>query len=522
MVRRHPRVPERSARARAAPRPSTGSPAPRASRSPRSLHGVPARQPAGPPRAARRTRASPRRTHARSHRPRSCRIAAARAASSRASSKRPSIARSAASDRSARASTSRLPPPRASTSSHRAIDLGTGSGPYEAGPDVLTEELRLLPPAPGGSGVLDRSLQRRARVRVPRARVQCMSALRRHARASPRSSPSCSKTGITRSSSGSAISARRFGSVDSIRSSRTIVACPSSPRSPTISAFLIASVRTSSARLELARLHQRLAQVGHERRPRTNVPAVQRARPLEQRDGRVHVTSREGTSARPREAVGRPRPDPLGLGARQTQLGSVAVRLLEVVAHDLLELQGPIAGVPFDPSSEPLVQLGAPFLRESPGTTRPGSGCGGTGTRPPRRGSSVPARSAPCGRASGADRRRPGAPLPGRGRPPPPTRTPCRSPRRCPTRPAPRRPGDRAGRPGAPGSWRAPPPATDRLPRAIPRRPVAGARRPRASGASPRRRAGSPRPPRRGGLSPRRREARRPGGRPSAPHSRAA
>ena len=101
-------------------------------------------------------------------------------------------------------------------------------------------------------------------------------------------------------------------------------------------------------------------EVGRERRAALGRPPKERRRSAQERAPRVEVAAVEG--ARPAEAR-RSDARPRGRRApgRRVELGAVPVRLLEVVADDLVALYEVVAGKPV---GEALVQLGAGRLRQ--------------------------------------------------------------------------------------------------------------------------------------------------------------
>ena len=94
---------------------------------------------------------------------------------------------------------------------------------------------------------------------------------------------------------------------------------------------------------ELADVHQRLAQVGQQVEPVLVEGREERRRAPEQVRGGRHVAARERPPAGGAQPLGRLPADARGRGRRAGPARQVAVRLLEVVAEDLLVLAGAVA-----------------------------------------------------------------------------------------------------------------------------------------------------------------------------------
>ena len=93
--------------------------------------------------------------------------------------------------------------------------------------------------------------------------------------------------------------------------------------------------------LELAELHQRLPEVGEDRKTQRIMRRERRRCAKEQVGGRVHVTADECTPARRRKPLRSLGADCDGVFVGQSKLDQISVRLLQVVAGDLLELGRP-------------------------------------------------------------------------------------------------------------------------------------------------------------------------------------
>ena len=150
-----------------------------------------------------------------------------------------------------------------------------------------------------------------------------------------------------------------------------------SPDSP---ARATASSRTASAHANSPISIERLAEVGQELEPLAVVGRQQRRGAAEQVRGRRHVAARERAAARPTRA-GRPRAAPSARPCSSSGPSSdeVAVRLLEVVAEDLLVLasRGRARRLTrVGPVDEALVQRRPRALEQPAGRRRRGSGCG--------------------------------------------------------------------------------------------------------------------------------------------------
>jgi hypothetical protein len=117
---------------------------------------------------------------------------------------------------------------------------------------------------------------------------------------------------------------------------------------------------------ELANRHQRLRQVGEERQA-VAARCRQKRRPAaEEVRGGGHVAAGERPAPRRHEAVRRPGPELASVLVEGAELGEGRVRLLEVVAQDLLVLDGSIRVHAVRPVHEALVEDRAGALEKSP------------------------------------------------------------------------------------------------------------------------------------------------------------
>jgi len=113
-----------------------------------------------------------------------------------------------------------------------------------------------------------------------------------------------------------------------------------------------------------ARLDQGGPQPRQQLRPAGHVARRECHRPLQERHGRGPVAPPQRAVAGGLQPLRPPRGERLGLVAAPPELDQEAVRLLEVVAEDLLELMHPVAGRPLEPVRVALVELGARLLRK--------------------------------------------------------------------------------------------------------------------------------------------------------------
>jgi len=120
---------------------------------------------------------------------------------------------------------------------------------------------------------------------------------------------------------------------------------------------------------ELADVHQRLTEVRQQLEPFGVEHGEQRGRSPHQVRGGRHVAAGERPAARGPQPFGRSSPDGSAAIVERPELGEIPVRLLEVVAEDLLVLAAAVAVHGLGPLREPLVELGAVPLQE-PGIRR--------------------------------------------------------------------------------------------------------------------------------------------------------
>jgi hypothetical protein len=117
---------------------------------------------------------------------------------------------------------------------------------------------------------------------------------------------------------------------------------------------------------EFARLHERLAEIGKQLQPSGVVLGKQSRRAAEKICGGGHVAAPECSSARGRELVERAHAELVAVVVERTELRQEAVRLLEVVAEDLLVLGAVAVAVhALAPIGKALVQAGAVALQQS-------------------------------------------------------------------------------------------------------------------------------------------------------------
>ena len=90
---------------------------------------------------------------------------------------------------------------------------------------------------------------------------------------------------------------------------------------------------------ELAELEHHLGALRQQRQAKRIVFLEQRDRAAEQVLGRVRVAARERATARRGEPPRRVAADLVALLVERAELAEIAVRLLEVIAEDLLELE---------------------------------------------------------------------------------------------------------------------------------------------------------------------------------------
>src|SRR6266545_3056544 len=112
---------------------------------------------------------------------------------------------------------------------------------------------------------------------------------------------------------------------------------------------------------EVARLEEREGEIREQADAERVVHGRERDRALEQVGGGGHVAAREGLAAGCPERNGGAAAE---LDVGRPHLGAQTVRLLEVVAEDLLELAGAVARHLLDPADEALVQLRPLALRD--------------------------------------------------------------------------------------------------------------------------------------------------------------
>src|SRR5204863_1268440 len=113
-----------------------------------------------------------------------------------------------------------------------------------------------------------------------------------------------------------------------------------------------------------ARPDPRIADVRQRHRP-ARVATIHESDPASQQPGsRGHIAPPPGAPPRPGEELTRARCDRARARVRRVKLDQVAIRLLEVVADDLIVLRVAIAGRAPEPVAEALMQQRALVLRE--------------------------------------------------------------------------------------------------------------------------------------------------------------
>ncbi len=111
----------------------------------------------------------------------------------------------------------------------------------------------------------------------------------------------------------------------------------------------------------VVRLEQGVGEVRRKRESRLVVLRQQARRTAEQRAAGVEIAAFEGSSPGRRETRGSATREPVERRIRAVELGPVPMRLLEVVADDLVALDEVVRR---EPLGEALVQLGSGRLRE--------------------------------------------------------------------------------------------------------------------------------------------------------------
>ena len=111
--------------------------------------------------------------------------------------------------------------------------------------------------------------------------------------------------------------------------------------------------------VEVRRLHERERDLGQQLQASLVVGGQERGGAREEVDGGRHVAARERALAGRRQPLRRALAQRRGPIAGRPELEQGAMRLLEVVADDLLVLPGEVARVHLDPIREPLVHLRA-------------------------------------------------------------------------------------------------------------------------------------------------------------------
>ena len=117
----------------------------------------------------------------------------------------------------------------------------------------------------------------------------------------------------------------------------------------------------------MRQLHERLGQVGEEAQALQRVDRQAGSRAAQQVRGGRHVAARHGPAAGRSQLLGRAGADQPRMVVDRAQLGQVAIRLLEVVAEDLLVLlRAALAAVQLlRPLGEPLVKRGPGALEQA-------------------------------------------------------------------------------------------------------------------------------------------------------------
>ena len=254
------------------------------------------------------------------------------------------------------------------TSWQRRSASGTGVGPKSAANAKPTHAAGALAPVAREVGVPDLELRRLEEVAEAQTRaVDVPSSV--YAFASPEWSPLASKVSITPGTSRSTCSLQFSESPPAYRRarSRPISAWARSASSPVAS-----PPRTASSRYASAAAKSPVSTVASARSGSSSSRAgvafgQQRDGAAEQVGGGAHVAAAERAPAGRRELLGRARPSSLPVVVERAELAQVPVRLLEVVAEDLLVL-GLAAALAVDalgPVGEPLVEGGARPLEQA-------------------------------------------------------------------------------------------------------------------------------------------------------------
>ena len=339
-------------------------------------------------------------------------------------------------------------------SSHRAIGSLDRHGPDSGAPDQRLPDLGQLSLVARAPSVLERSLEQRL------SRLDAGSAASRRQRFGAATSPALRRPRCARRPQPHAplpaacrpeprSRGRCAGAARPARAARA----PPCLRSPPAPPAPAQPPSCSPTRWRSPALVQRIRELEAELEPLGRVLRQQRARALEEVDGRRRV------SASDRAPPGGGEQLPAARGERHPRLvdaldlGAVAERLLEVVAEHLLHLGAAVAGRYDEPVREPLVQLGPDLLRQAviggvPDQDVPeAEGVLARERRPLLADQLLAQQRAEGRRRPARARARRGAPRSHRGGRPCPPRPPARSPG------ARWRPAGRAGKPAAPRCW---------------------------------------------------------------------
>ena len=169
------------------------------------------------------------------------------------------------------------------------------------------------------------------------------------------------------------------GAVDARGTAARRAVRASAQSSPAVAARRLRVVEHARGLGELARVHQRGAELGHE--PRAPAAPGRVAVTLRARAGPIaaaQVTPTERRARRAFEPLRRPPRELVRLGAGVAKLDAVAVGLLEVVADECVERLGTL----LEPVGVALVQAATASPSGSRRRSRRGAAGGGSGSRP--------------------------------------------------------------------------------------------------------------------------------------------
>ena len=246
--------------------------------------------------------------------------------------------------------------------SQRSIAVAAGVGPKNSD-DAIQPRMSIRscsrPPLRACSAASSHA----AAAASARASIQLCQPRSRSALQRPRSSPAASKTGITRSTTAMPPPCRRFASVEP----QELALGERARRGALVAAAVGRQGRVGEHGVRIdqpARLDQGRPQHRQQLRAAAHVAGREGHRPLEERHGRGPVAAPQRAVAGGLQPLRAARGERLGLLAAPPELDQEAVRLLEVVAEDLLELVHALAGRSLEPVREALVELGARLLRQ--------------------------------------------------------------------------------------------------------------------------------------------------------------